>query len=201
LSWLEVDRDQERPGNAAVDQLWRSIEIRPIDESLPAVEEYLAELRRVYACGGAFLARFRVDGGRDLDWFASRNRLDEIFFFSRFLMHPVVTQKLPEPTRDATFDDSFTVKWKSPFTLDGELARAIVMGGAYFEFEGPARDAKRLGGRVCDALFGDRFRDVEVYRSRGSWSPWFLMQMFNMTYFIVDRREEVVSILVATDED
>ena len=78
LSWLEVDRDQERPGNAAVEQLWRWIEVRPIDDSPPAVEEYLAELRRVYACGGAFLARFRVDGGRDLDWFASRNRLDEI---------------------------------------------------------------------------------------------------------------------------
>ena len=116
-------------------------------------------------------------------------------------MHPVVTHKLPEPTRDATFNESFTVEWGSSLTLDGELARAIVMGGAYLEFEGPPRDAKGLAARVCDALFGDRFRDVEVYRSRSSWSPWFLMEMFNTTYFIVDRREQVVTILVATDED
>jgi hypothetical protein len=201
LSWLEVDRDQERPGEAAVEQLWRSIAVRPIDESLPAVEEYLAELRRMYACGGAFLARFRVDGGRDLEWFASRNRLGEISFFSRLLMHPVVTGKLPEPTRDATFNESFTVEWSSSLTLDGELARAILMGGAYHDFEGPPRDAKRLGARVCDALFGDRFLDVEVYRSGSQWSPWFKMAVFDTTYFIVDRREQVVSILIATDED
>ena len=155
----------------------------------------------MYACGGAFLARFKVDGGRDFDWFASRNRLEEISFFSRFLMHPAVTDKLPEPTRGATFDESFTVEWGSSLTLDGELARAILGGGAYHDFEGPARDAKRMGARVCDALFGDRFLDVEVYRSGSSWSPWFLMAVFDTTYFIVDRREQVVSILVATDED
>jgi hypothetical protein len=201
LSWLEVDRDQRRPTDAAVEQLWRSIDVRPIDESPPAVEEYLAELRRVYACGGAFLARFKIDGGRDLEWFASRNRLDEISFFSRILTHPAVTAKLPEPTRDATFNESFTVEWASSLTLDGELARAIVMGGAHDRFEGPPRDAKRLGARVCDELFGDRFLDVEVYRSRSKWSPWFKMITFDTTYFIVDRREQVVSILVATDED
>ncbi|HXU05586.1 MAG TPA: hypothetical protein VN903_31725 [Polyangia bacterium] len=201
MSWLEVDQDQERPGEAAVEQLWRSIEVRPIDESLPAVEELLAELRRMYACGGAFLARFKVEGGRDLDWFASRNRLGEISFFSRFLMHPSVTHALPEPTRDATFNESFAVESRSSFTLDGELARAIVMGGAYLDFEGRPGDAKRLASRVCDALFGDRFLDVDVYRSGSAWSPWFLMPVFDTTYFIVDKREQVVSILIATDED
>jgi len=205
LSWLKSDPGQERPGDAEVEHLWRSIEVRPVDESLPAVEEYLTELRRVYPCGGAFLARFKVDGGRHLDWFVSRNHLAGISFFSRFLMHPVVTHALPEPTRDATFKESFNksfaAEWPSSLTLDGELARVIVTGGAYLKFEGPARDAKRLGARVCNELFGDRFLDVVVYGSRTSWSPWFLMEMFNATYFIVDRREQVVAILVATDED
>lgn len=71
----------------AAERLWRSIEIRPIDDVSPAVEDYLRELRRVNVNGGAADARFDVRGNRGFDWFATRKRWDEIAFFSRLLAY------------------------------------------------------------------------------------------------------------------
>jgi hypothetical protein len=119
--------------------------------------------------GGAVYARLGVTGSRDFDWFASRNRWDEISFFSRLLSSSSVSSSLPAVTKEATFDESVTFEWGSSLTLDGELARALVIGGAYKKFEGPPRAAKELAARVCDAMFGDRFLDIEVFKC---WKPW-----------------------------
>ncbi|MDX1487797.1 MAG: hypothetical protein R3268_06325 [Acidiferrobacterales bacterium] len=201
MSWHEVDWTQERPSNAAAEWLWRAVEVRPIDEVPPPVQEYIAELRRINVNGGAAYARFYVEGNRDYDWFATRNRWDEISFFSRFLAHPVVSNVLPDVTKGASFDDSIAFEWGSSLVLDGELARALVNGGAYKKFEGTPRDAKRLGMRVCDALFGDRFLDVEIYRCWKAWSPWFYDVAWDSTCVLIDRRLQAVSLFVSTDTD
>ena len=167
----------------------------------PAVEEYLAELRRVNVNGDAVYARFEVTGSRDFDWFATRNRWDEISFFSRLLSSPSVAKCLPEVTKDATFDESVTFEWGSSLTLDGELARALVIGGAYKKFEGTPRAAKQLAARACDAIFGDRFLDIEVFKSWKPWSRWFHDVAWDSTYIIIDRRGQTVSVLASTDTD
>lgn len=184
-----------------MERLWRAIKVTPIDEIPPSVQEYIAELRRINVNGGAAYARFYVEGNRDYNWFATRSRWDEIGFFSRFLGHPVVSSILPEVTKGASFDDSITFEWGSSLVLDGELARTLVNGGAYKKFEGTPRDAKRLGVRVCDALFGDRFLDVQVFRCRKAWSPWFCAVAWDNTCVFIDLRLQAVSILVSTDTD
>ena len=201
MSWLEVDWNQERPSDAAARWLWRSIEIRHVAGVPPAVEEYLAELRRVNVNGDAVYARFEVTGSRDFDWFATRNRWDEISFFSRLLSSPSVAKCLPEVTKDATFDESVTFEWGSSLTLDGDLARALVIGGAYKKFEGTPRAAKQLAARACDAIFGDRFLDIEVFKSWKPWSRWFHDVAWDSTYIIIDRRGQTVSVLASTDTD
>lgn len=48
-----------------------------------------------------------------------------------------------------------------------------MVGGAYKEFDGTAKVAKEMGARACEALFGERYTEVEVFRCRKAWSPWF----------------------------
>jgi hypothetical protein len=201
VSWLAVDWNQERPTAAAEESLWRSVEIRPLPDVPPAVDEYLTELRRVNVNGDAVYARFEVTGSRDFDWFATRNRWHEISFFTRLLSSSSVSNALPEVTTEATFDASVTFEWGSSLTLDGELARALVNGGAYKKFEGPPRAAKELAARACDAIFGDRFLDIEVFRCWKSWSRWFHDGAWDTTYVIIDRRDQAVSVLASTDTD
>lgn len=114
---------------------------------------------------------------------------------------PSVRGILPELTRDAKFEENIAFDWGSSLILDGELARALVIGGAYRRFEGTPRAAKDLGARVCEALFGDRYLDVEVFRCWKAWSPWFHDIAWDSTCFVVDRRFQAVSILVSTDTD
>jgi hypothetical protein len=201
MSWLDVDWKQERPSDSATDWLWRTVEVQALDSTPPVVEEYLSALRRVNVNGDVVYARFAVSGSRDFAWFATRNRWDEIAFFARLLTHPAVRRKLPELTRDAKFGEEVAFEWGSSLTLDGELARALVIGGAYKKFDGTAKVAKELGGRVCEALFGERYAEVEVFRCWKAWSPWFHDVAWDSTCFVIDRRLQEVSVLASTDTD
>jgi hypothetical protein len=201
LSWLEVNWNQERPGDAAAEWLWRAIEVKRIDETPSPVHEYLQALRHVYTNGDALYARFQVEGNEDFNWFATRNRWDEIAFFSRFFLHPVVASSLSKVTKDVRFDESVTFEWGSSLTLDGEFARSLVIGGAYKKFEGTPREAKALGMRVTDALFGDRYLDIETFRCWKAWSSWFHDVAWDSTLVLIDRRLQAISVLVATDTD
>jgi hypothetical protein len=201
LSWLDADETQERPGDAAVESLWRSVEIHPIEETLPEIEAYLRALRVVFANGGAVFASFGVTGNREFDWFATRSRWAEMAFFSQAIAHPAVRRRIPEVSAGARLAASFEFERKSPRTLNGEFARALVTGGAYRQFEGPPQAAADLAARCCEALFGDRFLDIDVFRCGRAWSPWFFDVAWDVTWVIIDRRLQRVSFLFTTDTD
>jgi len=201
LSWLDVNWKHERPSKASVELLWRSFEVTTVTEVLPAVEEYLVELRRVYTNGGAYCARFHVNGNEDFNWFATRNRWDEMSFFSRLLLHPALVSALPQVAAEGRATELAEFSWGSSLTLDGELARALVLGGAYEQFKGTSREAKELGARVAESVFGDRFLDVVVFRCWKPWSPWFFDVAWDSTMLLIDRRLQLVTVLVSTDTD
>lgn len=201
LSWLKVDWEQKRPSDGTTQWLWRSVQIRRVVDTPAAVEEYLAELREVNVNGGAAFARFEVEGNRDFDWFVTRNHWEEIGFWQHFLTRPEIGEALPEVTKGARLDGSVAFEWKNALTLDGDLACILVFGGAYYRFKGSARRAKDLGRRVCDSLFGDRFAEIEVFRSTSVWSSWFYGVAWDNTWLILDRGLQQVSILASTDTD
>lgn len=201
MSWLEVDWKQDKPGDDAIESLWRSMEIRALHGTPAVLAEFLSELRRLYRNGGVLHARFEVAGNSDFDWFATRNRWDEIAFFPRFLAHPAVAAALPDVTRDARFDDEIVFKWGTPLTLDGDLAFTLVRGGAYERFKGTPKEAKALGARVCEALFDDRYSEVEIFTCWRAWSPWFQDVIWDPTFVLIDRRHRTVALIVASDSD
>jgi hypothetical protein len=201
MSWIDVNWKQDKPINKSIERLWDAINITVLPETSPPIEEFLVELRRINANGGAFIARFHVNGNEDFNWFATRNRWDEIEFFRRLLSHPVFASALPEVAANVDTAELAEFEWSSSLTLDGELARTLVVGGAYEKFEGTPREAKALGERVAESLFGDRFNDVLVFRYWKPWSSWFFDGPWDGTTVLIDKRLQIVTVLVSTDTD
>jgi hypothetical protein len=201
MSWIDVNWKQERPSLKQIARLWDSVDITVLSETFPAVEEYLAELRRINTNGGAFIARFHINGNEDFDWFATRNRWDEMDFFRRLMSHAAFANALPEVARNVDTAELAKFEWSSSLILDGELARTLVVGGAYEKFEGTPREAKTLGERVADSLFGDRFNDVLVFQCWKPWSSWFCDVAWDGTTVLIDKGLQIVTVLVSTDTD
>jgi len=200
MSWTEPDWNQHRPTDAEVKWMWQSLALRPMD-SPPDTEPYLAELRRINLNGAVIFGLFQIEGNRSLDWFASRNRWDEVDFFPHLLSHSAIRQKWPELVEKIKEEEFPDFKWESSLTLDGELARSLVIGGAYERFKGPPREAKNLAARFCDALFEDRFLDIEVFWCWYAWSGWFHDVAWDRTCVIIDKRRRSVGLLCSTDTD
>ena len=199
MGWLENEQ-RGWAGEVAVDALWRSVEVQPVEGVPPAVERYLAELRRLYVNGGVDLARFVVRGDADFDWFASRGRWEELALFAKLLTHPGVRQAWPEMVKGVR-QGKLAFEPVSSLMLDGWLADLLVSGGAYYRFEGPPQEAKQLGAEVCRELFGDRYLEVQAFQCWKPWSPWVLDVAWDGTLLLIDRREQTVSLLCATDTD
>jgi hypothetical protein len=146
MNWKEPDWKQDRPTDAEIRWMWRSVALSSVD-SPPDTEPYLAELRRVNVNGSVIFGLFQIEGNESLDWFASRNRWDEVNFFRRLLSHPSVRQRWPdlvEKIRDEQFSD---FEWGSSLTLDSELARSLLKGRLWRYLPGGARSV--LGFPPC----------------------------------------------------
>lgn len=170
MSWLEYDNTQQRPDDDAFARAWEALALTPRSEVPAAIADYQRELGKLCVNGSVRFAQFDVVSNRDFDWFATRRRWQETDFCKRFLLHPALRAALPDVTAGAAFKADTKFDWRSALTLDGELAEALVYGGAYLKFAGSAREAKTLGARCCDALFGDRFVEVEFFRPEASFT-------------------------------
>lgn len=190
-----------QPVPKAVQAMWQILRVSPVPTTDRAVEQLLVALREARVNGGALFYRFHLSPHPVLNWFLSRNRLQEIGFFEWFLRCEAVSAALPElnPTEERRLRPDF--QRHSSFTLDGEIADEVCRGGAYRGFPGSARQAKDLGVRFCDFLWGDRFTDVSVFRSGTPWSSWFYDVAWDATWLILDRQELLISLLCITDTD
>lgn len=198
---LEPNSDQERPSSADIHRMWSGLRITHEPMSHPALDEVLHHLRATHANGGAEFAQFGLPEHPTLHWFGSRNRLDEIDFFDRFLSSPAVSSALPALKIGASGVSGTGFERGSPLTLDGEIAQVLVQGGAYDKFAGPPREAKEIAGRFCEAVFGHRFTEVQIYKSYTPWSGWFYDVAWDATWFGFDKRNVRVCLLCVTDTD
>lgn len=92
-------------------------------------------------------------------------------------------------------------EWSSPYVLDGDLARTLVAGGAYEAYSGSGKDAKNIGEHFCHALFGDRFDEIQVFKTYETWSNWFYGIAWDQTWICVDKGNGYILALILTDTD
>ena len=195
---LTVNPAIERPTHSQIREMLRTLEVRRTDEFSAGITNYLDAVRSTHVNGGALLCSFTIGEDFCFDWFASRNRLPEIF--SAFIDLPAVSTAVPELLSDST-DPEISQKWGMPFVLEGELTATLVSGGAYDKFAGTACEAKVLARDFCDAMFANRYDDVEIYSTYKPWSPWFYDVAWDYTYAILDKRNRQFWLLAITDTD
>jgi hypothetical protein len=201
MAMLEPDWEQARPTFDEVKRMWAELNVSNDPLENPAIDELLKHLRSTHSNGGAEFARFAVSAHPVLHWFGSRNRLEEIDFFTHLVSHPSVVATF-SPVITASPEISLKL-WGGvpPFTLAGELAWVLVQGGAYDKFSGTAREAMNVAGSFCDALFGDRFTEILQFKSHESWTGWFYNVAWDGTWLGFDKRESKVWLLCITDTD
>ena len=199
---LTPNWEQEPPSAEEVEQMWRELQIQPIPFQHPALDQLLESLQATHINGGAEFAMFQVSEHPVLHWFVSRNRVDEITFFDQFLTVPAVIQALPSlDIKNPLASPLDLTGYTSAFTFDGELARTLVQGGAYERFKGTAGEAKAIGVQFCDALFGDRYDEIQMYSCHDAWSDWFADVAWDTTWFGIDKRNHYIWLLYVTDTD
>jgi hypothetical protein len=165
------------------------------------VDEVLAHLRDARPNGGALFAQFHIFDHPTFQWFASRNRFWEMNFFQRVLSYPSVTAAMPELAIDPVNFPDPGFEWGNSFTLDGEIGWLLIWGGPYRGFNGTPREAKNVGGRFSDALFGDRFMEIQLHTCHKPWAPWFHGIAWDSTWLGLDKGFSNVWMLCTTDTD
>jgi hypothetical protein len=179
--------------------MWNA-DLRIIDAIPADVAAYLAALRALNVNGGVAFAQFEVATDAQLQELL-RLRVGVDGQVAHILGHPIVRARYPEIVGSACFDEGPVFEPRSALSLDGELAAALVAGGAYKNWEGTPQQAKELGSQVCEALFGGRFNDVYVYQSHKAWSGWFQDVAWDHSWVLVDIRTRRVTLLCSTDTD
>lgn len=194
-----IPADDDQPSEKAVKEFWRDLTVSHVDLDHPAIGLLLMEFLETHS--KAAFACFEISDHPVLQWYGSRNMLDEIDFFRKILPHPTIRDLLvglliPKKIRE------LDVHWGTSFILDGTFAQVLVNGGAQGCFGGEDSEAKEIGLNFCDALFEGRYSENLVYDSFDSWTPWFSGDAnYDHTWFGIDKRLSRFWLLAITDEE
>jgi hypothetical protein len=203
MDWLKPELEQATPTTEHLQKMWESLEIVVEPFTSGAGQAYMEAICTTHVNGGAVMGQFLVKGDRTLEWYASRQSLEEINFFDRFVCTQTIIAALPALKIQKPLRCELQVEFKrnNAFTLDGDLGFTLFQGGAYEQFKGSAAEAKQLATDLCDGLFGDRLDEISVYKTHLAWCDWFADVAWDMTWFIVDRRHGRIWLLCLTDTD
>jgi len=196
--YLDISWQGMPPSDESITVMWKKMVFSTLPTTL---EEHalIKTLREVYSSPeNVFFAQFKAADDPVFSWYASRNRLSEIGFLEKFLQSPAINRNA---SGALTYSSPIAPQFEfiSGFCLDGFLATELFWGGCGRSFAGNASTAKKLGEGFCEALAGDRFEEITVYRSREAWSEWFQDYGADTTYVILDRRTGIFSLLLLTD--
>jgi hypothetical protein len=163
-----------------------------------APDELLDKLRSVFRNGGVQFATFSLATNPRLDWFVACNREHEINFMANLLASPAVRTALPELGAPRTCPAGQWVAL-NPEALANEFATVLEGGGPYLKYR--SGDAKEVGQRACQVLFGDHPDDYLVFRTTYGWSSWFCEVAWDNTWVGIDKNTRRVWLLCTTDTD
>lgn len=85
--------------------------------------------------------------------------------------------------------------------LDGSIAAQILSGGAYETFKERPAIAKQLAVNLCQYMFQDRYEDIKVFESYHPWTDWFYDVAWDVTWMVLDSKEQKMWFICATDTD
>lgn len=202
--WNDIDWTAEPPSPEDAEASRARLRWVRTPISFPALDQFLSEVDKTHVNGGHVLGRWAASGYDDaMSWFMARNRFGEYGLFEHFFDDRDVQiglQSLGIQGRARELANLLQHDWSGGLTLDGQLASIIVHGGAYKQFDGSAREAKKLATTVADLLTEQRYEDIHLHTTYAKWSPWF-SGIWDRTYVITDKQRAEITVLCVTDVD
>jgi hypothetical protein len=162
--------------------------------------------------GRAMAAQFFLDLDPALVFFLTRNRLHDFWFFLDLFQHPVVAAALPGAaavrwSENAAAANAYFARmgphlgfaltdgWRSL----GGLASRLSQGGVYRGGGFADGHVIALVDGLAEGAFGGRRSEVLSYHSGMAWSEWFAGESNDDSYFWLDRRTGLTTVLMITD--
>jgi len=198
---LEPDFTQPIPSTAELIQFWKEADFSVSTRSFPCTLESVQELQRRYENGRVIFASFQSAAHRVFDWYASRNKLQELLFFHKFWHTPTPARILSELCVPSTHENDPGFQLRSSLTFAGELALSLYTGGAYHKSHGSGAEEMRLAEQTAHELIQERFSEVAMFVSHAAWSGFFFGIAWDVTWILLDKRDRSIHILAATDTD
>lgn len=207
-----VHYDRAEP--PSVEGLWDAPVFSLLDDASPEPDEYLEAVRKVCLNGGAVFARLKIAPDIRLDWFITRDRLDEIDFLNRLVasdaMRAVLTKgwvhyELSSDVLSGPGAETWPPRfgWNPCASVDlhnkGLLAGVLEYCGAYDSYGRGA--ATKLGAAAAALLLDGRPDDHKVFTARCCWCLWFHGALWDPTFIGIDVGRRQAWILCATDTD
>jgi hypothetical protein len=180
-------------------KMWESLDVRPVTAVCDPLEEYLDALAGVYRNGKVVYQAFQIGHDAVFQWFWSRHRLKEMFFFDTFMTLGPVEQTLGLESIDDELNKKF--EWLSPLLMPGYMAWALDSGGPY---ERPAMSTlqiRDMANAAVDAMIEGKYENTLFFHSNAPWAAFFMDIAWDHTWVLIQIEERIVHVILATDTD
>lgn len=196
---LQIDWNQERPTDSEVIRLWRELQIRQLNNFSDGYEQLRKSIAETHVNGGIQFHKFQLTVNSHFNWFASRNRLDEISFITKILTHP----KLETYRKNLLINSKPKFNrtgWSTDiFDLPSTLARTLNQGGAYNKLD--SATSWKVATEFVEQEFGNRFDEFEMFNIVVENAEWFYDIAWDWSVMIYDKRKSELSLIDVTDTD
>lgn len=180
--------------------MWNAIRFERINESFPAVEAYVVELRAAYRRGRVEHLVFRCPEHPILATFLERDAAAMAGFFQRFWATPDVRESFVWDVYESDLEQWQTWTASSSFLIAGTLSHVLFEGGPYHEFKKSAVYAKDLGDAAAAQMIQEYYEETSFYYCTQAWST-FTVGPWNHSAIVINRAMELIHVLLATDTD
>ena len=197
---LKVNYTSEVPTDQEIVQMWKHITITELNDWSKSAEELSAKFSKTHINGGIQLHKYLISDHYCFQWFASRNRLSEIFFIKRFFNRPELANCRADLEIENDQPNCEEKEWSSDiFDLSGIISRLLYHGGAYGKLK--VQDAWKTALSFVNDEFDNRFNEVNRFTFHSEDSAWFFYTAWDYSMLFFDKRTNEVIIIDITDTD
>jgi hypothetical protein len=197
---LQIDWKQERPTSTEISELWNSIRLLRLDNWSSSTDILKEKISETHCNGGILLHKYKVSNNRHFDWFAQRNRLDEIEFLKNIFNHKDLEDyRIDLEIKDNKPEVKNVKYWTDIYELPGRLSRIMGLGGAYKSID--QRNAWSIATNFIKDECENRFEEFNSYDFIIEAAQWFHDIAWDNSILLFDKRKYEIIIIDITDTD
>ncbi len=197
---LKIDYNSEVPTDKEIIQMWNDIKITELKDLNKHTLELKDKFPETHCNGGIQFHKYQISDNSCFQWFASRNRLSEIFFVKRLFNRPELKNYRLDLKIKTDKPKCKENQWHSDiFDLTGIISRMLNQGGAYRNLK--AKDAWESALNFVNQEFENRFDEINRYTYHLEGSEWFYEIFWDYSTLLFDKRKNQILIIDITDMD